>query len=148
MVFFAFLLHLAWEFAQVPLFARMPSASHWAAVQVCGRAAVGDALIALVAFWGVAATARSRAWVLAPTRGQLLVFLGIGILITIVMEWLATQVLGRWAYGPEMPIVPVLGVGVSPLLQWVVVPPLVLWIVRRQLLGMEALRRQREGGGL
>lgn len=144
---FSFLLHLVWEFAQVPLFAGMPSADHWAAVRVCARATVGDAVIALLAFWGVAATARSRTWVLAPTRGQCLAFLGIGILITIAMERLATEVLGRWAYGAEMPIVPILRVGLSPLPQWVVVPPLVLWIVRRQLFGMEALRRRSEGIG-
>ena len=130
---FAFLLNLPWEFAQVPLFAGMPSAGHWRAIQVCGRATLGDVVIALAAFWVVAASARARRWILAPTPRQVTGFVAVGVLITIVMEWLATQVVGRWAYAEAMPVVPVLGVGLSPLLQWIVLPLLVVWFVRRQL---------------
>jgi hypothetical protein len=54
-------------------------------------------------------------------------------LITIVMEWLAIRVLGRWAYAETMPVVPLLGVGVAPFVQWIVLPPLVVWFVRQQL---------------
>jgi hypothetical protein len=32
-----------------------------------------------------------------------------------------------------MPVVPLLEVGLSPLLQWIVLPPLIVWFVRRQL---------------
>jgi hypothetical protein len=34
-----------------------------------------------------------------------------------------------------MPMVPVLRVGLTPVLQWVIVPPLVVWFVKRQLAG-------------
>lgn len=47
-VLFAFLLNLPWELWQVPLFDHMPLAPHWEAVKTCSRAAVGDAVIALV----------------------------------------------------------------------------------------------------
>jgi hypothetical protein len=130
---FAFLLNLTWEFAQVPLFAGMPSAEHWRAILVCGRATLGDVVISLVAFWTVAACARARSWVLRPAAQQVSGFVAVGVLITIVMEWLATQVLGRWAYGEAMPVVPLLGVGLALLLQWIVLPPIVVWFVRRQL---------------
>jgi hypothetical protein len=130
---FAFLLNLPWEFAQVPLFEGMPSAGHWRAIQVCGRAALGDVVITLVAFWGIAIAVRLRSWILRPTSRQVAGFVAIGVVITILMEWLATQVFGRWAYAEAMPVVPVLGVGLSPLLQWIVLPPLVVWFVRRQL---------------
>ncbi|MGH7365438.1 MAG: hypothetical protein ACREK9_03430 [Candidatus Rokuibacteriota bacterium] len=130
---FAFLLNLTWEFAQVPLFAGMPSAQHWGAILVCGRATLGDVVIALVAYWAIAASAGARSWVLRPTAAQLTGFVAAGVLITIFMEWLATQVLGRWMYAETMPVVPLLGVGLSPLLQWIVLPPIVVWFVRRQL---------------
>jgi hypothetical protein len=32
-----------------------------------------------------------------------------------------------------MPRLPVIGTGLLPLLQWLVIPPLVLWFVRRQI---------------
>ncbi len=130
---FAFLLNLTWEFAQVPLFAGMSSAEHWRAILVCGRATLGDVCISLVAFWAVAACTRARSWVLRPAVRQVSGFVAVGVLITMVMEWLATQVLGRWSYGEAMPVIPLLEVGLSPLLQWIVLPPIVLWLVRRQL---------------
>jgi fructose-specific phosphotransferase system IIC component len=111
----------------------VPSAEHWRAILVCGRATLGDVVIALVGFWAVAASARTRSWVLRPTAGQLTGFVAVGVLITILMEWLATQVLDRWTYAESMPVIPLLGVGLSPLLQWVVLPPIVVWFVRRQL---------------
>ena len=130
---FAFLLNLPWELAQVPLFAGMPTARHWTAILVCGRATLGDVAIALVAFWTVALMVGARDWVLAPTRGRIVSFLCVGVLVTIAMERLATGPLGRWAYAEPMPVVPVLQVGLSPLLQWIVLPPLIVWFVRRQL---------------
>jgi hypothetical protein len=130
---FAFLLHLPWELAQVPLFAGMPTARHWAAILVCGRATLGDVAIALVAYWTVAVAVGGRGWVLAPTRGRVAGFVTVGVVFTIVIERLATGPLDRWAYAERMPLVPLLEVGLSPLLQWVVLPPLIVWFVRRQL---------------
>lgn len=130
---FAFLLNLPWEFAQVPLFAGMPSARHWSAILVCGAATLGDVVLALAAYWTVALTAGGRQWILGPTRGQVLRFVAVGVLATIVIERLATGPLGRWTYSDAMPVVPLLGVGLSPLLQWIVLPPLIVWFVRRQL---------------
>lgn len=37
-----------------------------------------------------------------------------------------------------MPVVPVIGIGALPLLQWVLLPPLILWFARRQLAGHAA----------
>jgi hypothetical protein len=130
---FAFLLNLPWELVQVPLFAGMPTAGHWTAILVCGRATLGDVVVALVAFWAVALAAGGRGWVIAPTRGRVAGFVAVGLLITIVMERLATGLFARWAYADAMPVVPLLEVGLSPLLQWIVLPPLIVWFVRRQL---------------
>ncbi len=130
---FAFLLNLPWELAQVPLFAGMATARHWSAILACGAATLGDAVIALTAFWTVAVVVGTRRWMLAPTRYRVLGFVAVGVIITIVMERLATGPLGRWAYAERMPIVPIVDVGLSPLLQWIVLPPLILWFVRRQL---------------
>ena len=130
---FTFLLNLVWEFAQVPLFEGMPLTAHWRAIQVCARATAGDVVIALIAFWAVAVAARSRRWIVEATGPQIAGFVAVGVAITVVMEWMAIRVLGRWAYAPSMPTIPGLEVGVSPLLQWLVLPPLVVWFVGRQI---------------
>jgi hypothetical protein len=69
-------------------------------VLICSRATLGDAAMAVVAFWGGALTRRSRSWFLAPRRREALIYLGIGLTLTVVFEWLATGPLGRWSYVP------------------------------------------------
>ena len=132
---FAFLLNYPWEFLQVPFFAGMAEAAHWDAVLFCSGAAVGDAGIALVAFWTVAAISRDRLWIVRPGVRQAVLFVSVGLAITVTFEWLATEVWHRWEYTSAMPTLPVLGTGALPMLQWVVLPPLLILIVRRQILG-------------
>ena len=132
---FALLLNYPWEFLQVPFFAGMAEAAHWDAIVFCSRAAVGDVGIALLAFWSVAAMARDRRWVVKPSVRQRVGFVSIGLFATIILEWLATEVWSRWTYAPFMPRLPLLGTGALPLLHWIVLPPILLWIVRRQILG-------------
>ncbi len=62
-------------------------------------------------------------------------FLAIGLGITIVFELLATGPLNRWEYGELMPMVPIIRVGASPVAQWVILPLLQLWLVKRQIIG-------------
>jgi hypothetical protein len=132
---FAFLLNYPWEFLQVPLFDGLKSAGHWQAVKGCSRAALGDAVIMLVVYWFVAAIAGSRHWILAPSGLQLALFVATGVSITALIEWLALSGLWieSWRYSSLMPVVPGIRVGLAPLLQWIVLPPLVVWFVRRQL---------------
>jgi hypothetical protein len=132
---FTLLLNYPWEFLQVPLFERMPQTQHWDAVKACSRTAAGDAVIALAAYGAVALTLRNRDWVVKPTLAATLSFTALGALATVAIERLALSGLWveRWAYSSLMPVVPGLGVGLSPVLQWLVLPPLVVWVVRRQL---------------
>ena len=60
-------------------------------------------------------------------------FLAIGLVITIVFELLATGPLNRWEYVELMPTV--LGVGAAPVAQWVILPLLQLWFVKRLIIG-------------
>ncbi len=130
---FAFLLNLPWEIWQIPLFKGVASLAHWDGVIMCTRAAVGDAVIALLAFWLVTATVRSRGWIRRPTAVTLGTFVAVGVVATVLLEYWATQVGGRWQYAEAMPRLPLLGTGLAPLLQWLLLPPLVVWLVRRQI---------------
>ena len=55
----------------------------------------------------------------------------LGDLLTIGLEYLHTEITGRWAYNEAMPLLPVIGTGLSPILQWIFVPLLVLWYLSR-----------------
>ena len=132
---FALLLNYPWEFIQTPLFAGMAKAPHWQAVQGCTRAAFGDAAIALCAYWVVAVAYASREWIARPTTRQVLLFETVGMLITVAIEWLAVHGLWltAWAYAPAMPVIPGMDIGLVPVLQWLVLPGIVVAIVKRQL---------------
>jgi hypothetical protein len=129
---FAFLLSFFWEIQQMPFYQIPPERSCFEMVRNCTLATVGDVAIMLVAFWVVAAVAKSRQWVRYPNRKQICLFTLIGVLITIVFEGLATRWLGIWAYADSMITIPILGTGLVPLLMWVLIPPLTIWFVKRQ----------------
>ncbi len=132
---FALLLNFPWEFLQVPLFESMAEAPHWQAIKSCSRATLGDGAIMLVAFWAVAAVRGSRAWIARPDAAGVGLLVTIGVLVTAVIERLAQAGLwmNSWTYSAAMPVVPGIGIGLSPLLQWIVLPPLVVWFVKRQV---------------
>jgi hypothetical protein len=59
------------------------------------------------------------------------VFFTVGLLLTVGLEYLHTEITGLWAYDRAMPLLPVIGTGLAPILQWIFVPLLVLWYLRR-----------------
>ena len=65
-------------------------------------------------------------------KSGVVTFLSIGLVITVIFEILATGPLNRWEYGELMPTI---GVGVAPVAQWVILPVLQLWFVKRQIIG-------------
>lgn len=129
---FSFLLNFVWEMWQVPFYQGLASADHLAAVKLCTQASAGDSLITIIAFWSASLIAKSRRWIFNIRRIPLLVYWAVGLIITIVMEWLATGTLDRWQYADSMPRLPFMGTGLLPLLQWIVLPPIILFFVRRQ----------------
>ena len=131
--FFSFLLHFVWEFMQVPAFASMADLNHWTGIKMCTAATIGDVGFALTAFWVTSAFAKSRHWMVSPTSAQLVIFMAVGISLTIVAEYYYTVVNLRWTYSDLMPLVPPFGTGLVPLLQWLAIPPVVIWITRRQI---------------
>jgi hypothetical protein len=137
---FAWLLNFPWEFLQVPFFAEMPSMAHWQAVRFCTQAALGDVLIALGAYWIVAMLRRDRAWILQANAAAMLAFIALGVVATLGLEWHATVLQQRWQYSDLMPRLPFLGTGLTPVLQWLLLPPLVIWLARRQILGHKYLQ--------
>ncbi|MBL0422545.1 hypothetical protein JI739_19520 [Ramlibacter sp. AW1] len=131
---FAVLLNWPWEFMQVPLYEGMPGAQHWQGIKVCTQATFGDAVIMLAAYSAVA-MGSGRYWLLQPTPVRLLAFVALGLAVTAVIETLALSGTWfvQWTYSDEMPRVPLLGIGLAPFLQWILIPLLVIWFCRRQI---------------
>ena len=102
-------------------------------IRNCTLATVGDVGISLTSFWTVAAISKSRQWIHQPSWRQISIFTLVGVVITVVFEALATETFGVWAYAESMPTLPFLGTGLLPLSMWLLMPPLIIWFVKRQL---------------
>lgn len=118
-------LNFPWELLQCRLYIMPPGAtSFW---WHCFRASLGDAFIVLLV-WAVGwLTFKRPDWFETPEfRGYGVMIAG-GLLIGSGVEWVSVHILHRWAYGPEMPVVPGLRIGVLPMLQLALLSPLVFW---------------------
>jgi len=118
----AFALHFTWEMAHAKWYATMNALPFWTATAWCARAALIDVLIGAAAYAVAALIARNVRWVRQPGALPLTFYLAIGIVVTVAIERWAVAI-GRWRYAATMPTIG--GVGLSPLLQWLVVPLLI-----------------------
>jgi hypothetical protein len=124
----AFVLNLIWETAHVRLYTLWATADAKTVAWSLFHCSLGDVVIALVMFalagilLGQADWPRSRPWA------------GIAIVVTGAMaytawsEWYNVYSAGKWAYTESMPMI--FGIGVSPLLQWAILPPVMVGIYR------------------
>jgi len=133
-------LNLAWETAQLPLYTIGQTGTRAELAFAVLHCTGGDVLIALAAVTLALAVAGSDAWPAAHYLRVAAVATAIGLGYTLYSEWLNTEIRQSWAYAPAMPRLPWLGTGLSPVLQWLILPPLGFWWARR------AHRYEKSGG--
>jgi hypothetical protein len=116
-----------WEPAQVPLYEIWNTGTVREQAIAVLHCTGGDILIAL-ATWSLALIiAGDPQWPDQAFRRVTLLTIAAGLVYAGFSEWLNTTVRQSWSYSDLMPIVPGLGLGLSPLLQWLVIPSLALW---------------------
>jgi hypothetical protein len=120
--------NLIWEFAHMPLYTLWKDGSVneviFAAVHCMG----GDVVIAMVALM-LALILTSSGWLnySKPPQRVIILTVLIGLGYTIFSEWLNIEVRGTCAYSDLMPVVPIIDAGMSPILQWIVIPIAGFW---------------------
>ena len=121
-------LSLAWEIAQLPLYTLWREApAPWIAFSVAhctaGDALIGVSTLALALILTRAAEPARWRWVRIAILTAVL-----AAAYTVFSEWMNAAVLRSWTYSELMPVLRVAGVelGVAPLAQWLLLPPLAL----------------------
>ena len=126
------LLMLAWEIAHAPLYTIWREAEPAYLAFSILHCTLGDLLIGVASLF--IALSLSREQRLAHWRWARIAVLAVifGTGYTAFSEWLNLTLLRTWAYADSMPRVRLAGIeiGLSPLLQWLVVPPLALRLAR------------------
>lgn len=79
-------------------------------------------IIAALSLLGGLLLAGNEDWPRSATRPVFWLMLLAGVAFTVYSEWVNVNVRGSWGYSDLMPTVPVLGTGLSPLMQWIAVP--------------------------
>jgi hypothetical protein len=130
-------LQLVWELAQLPLYTLWAEATPAYIAFAVAHCTLGDIVIGSAALLVALILLRERA--LPQWRWRPLAVLTslIGAGYTVFSEWMNITILRSWAYSDSMPRLDLAGfeIGVSPLLQWLVIPPLALrfaWATSRR----------------
>ena len=118
----------AWELAQAPLYTGV---NFPGALWHCFVASLGDGLLVLFVYAAVAVAVRSPNWYMHPGIRGYTAMAAAGLGVGFAVEWWGLHIARRWQYSELMPIIQETGIGAAPVLQMLLLPPAIFWIVRR-----------------
>jgi hypothetical protein len=123
--------NLAWESAHLPLYTLWTEGEVGDLVFAVVHCTAGDLMIAF-------ATLCMALLLVGDIRFPNLRFdrvlgltLVLGIAYTFFSEWLNVSIRQSWAYSDLMPVIPVIGTGISPVAQWIFLPLFGLLFARK-----------------
>ena len=120
----AFVLNLTWEIAHVRLYTIWAEADGMSVAWALFHCSLGDVVIALAMFALAGIVLRRADWAVSrPWTGGVIVVIG-AMAYTAWSEWYNVYRAGSWGYTASMPMI--LGIGLSPLLQWLILPPVMV----------------------
>jgi len=120
----AVLLNYLWELAQAPLYVgleRYNATAFWH----CFVASLGDGVIVLLILAVGWISFQRWDWFQRPGVAGYLVMAAAGLVLAVLVEWVAVPILGRWQYTDTMPTLPRVRIGLVPIAQMIFLPPLV-----------------------
>ena len=130
-------INFLWEVAQMPFYAGQ--GSFFDAAAHCVIPSLGDGIIVLMIYGIGWLFLRQSDWSDRPGVWGYMLMLLSGFILAMLIEWGAVYVLGRWSYAANMPLLPGLGIGVIPILQMLILPPVIFKVTARSLDVIESL---------
>lgn len=118
-----------WEMGQAFLYVGMDySAATW---WHCFVASLGDGLLVGLIYGCGRMVMGCSDWFTRPGLKPYAIMVTTGLLIGVLVEWVAVHVLARWAYTAAMPLIPLLEIGWVPVLQMLILPLLIFSVLAR-----------------
>ena len=125
MILLSLLLNFAWEVIQAPLYNSFTfSLSH---IAFCGLASVADALMVMLIYFFLAIIYKNPLWIMHINFQRILTLVLIGGVGAILSEMRHLSI-GTWSYTLSMPTLPFVHVGLSPVLQFILLPGLIFYL--------------------
>ncbi|MEO9885748.1 MAG: hypothetical protein ABJR05_16840 [Balneola sp.] len=119
---YAFILNFIWEVSQGPLFSDY--VYDFQHISFCALASVADLIMVLLLYFVFSVTLKDPFWIRNFNLFKVLSLLFIGGAGAILGEWRHLSE-GNWSYTESMPVLPIIEVGLTPLLQFIVLPILI-----------------------
>lgn len=126
-VILSFILNLFWENIQMSLYTGYRETSLFGIN--CLLATFGDIIIIFALYSFVALKNKNFAWFTNASKIDYLLLSGLGVLIAILIEKFALAT-NRWGYAETMPIIPIVDVGVAPVLQMLLLPVITVAVIK------------------
>ena len=118
-------LNLVWEILQLRLYTLWSESSPYTIGFAVVHCTLGDVLIAAFALATALVVFGIKRWPCERYRSVALMTGAIGVTYTVFSEWNNTVVTRTWAYSTLIPTF--WGIGLSPILQWLLIPTFVFW---------------------
>lgn len=120
-----FVIHLAWESVHIRLYTNYDALKGYLPVPVW--AALGDIVYTFAAVFVIALLKMDVWWFVLPHPTDFLQLAALGFLTALFVEKKA-QYYKRWEYTDAMPVLPVLNIGLSPVVQKTFLFPITVWV--------------------
>ena len=137
-------LNLVWEVLQLPFYTLWNTGTAGEIAYAVIHCTGGDVLIGVYVALISTSVVRSGLFQVRGGWQFLMLFIPLALAYTVFSEWLNVSVVKSWTYSDVMPLIPPLGTGLTPILQWVIVP-LLTWASAdqaiRQLLSASRTRQ-------
>ncbi len=118
-IIIAFLLNAAWEILQIPLY--KGGVYEWDHILFCVLASVADVIMVLLIYFGFAFIYKNALWIKNLSTGRIIILILTGGIGAVVAETRHLAI-GTWNYADAMPLIPFIKVGLSPVLQFMILP--------------------------
>ena len=125
---FSFFLHFIWELLHQPLYAAHDALGH--GVPLALWAAGGDVMYTLFIVCTLAIFEKGISWMLYASLMDYASCSGLGFFVALFVEYKAFW-FHLWSYAPAMPIIPIFAVGLSPVLQMMMLTPLCIYLTKK-----------------
>jgi hypothetical protein len=123
--------NLAREVAQLPLCTLWSEGSADGIARAVLHCMAGDGIVGAASPGGALLLAGTPGWPAQAFARVALATTALGVAATAALEWLNVEPRRNRAFAAAMPRLPPLGTGLSPVLQWILLPPLSLLAARR-----------------
>ncbi len=129
---FSLLGHAAWEVLQLPLYSIWTTGTLGEQAFAVAHCTVGDVMIAAASLFAAWLISSRLVWPQVAFGRVAATAIVLGVCYTVFSEWLNVAIRGAWSYSSPMPIVQIgtFSIGLSPLMQWMIVPAIAFLVVR------------------